>query len=107
MRTTTCALASPTHNVTPHIATNRRFLMDIRTSGIAHVREQLIRSWDLQSGERASKGLSSTDGLDQRKAALVAHPEVSADETSMVVAHSLPGVIAGRARSGDEAIREC
>jgi hypothetical protein len=44
MRTTTCALAAPTHNVTPHIATNRRFLMDIRTSGIAQVREQLIRN---------------------------------------------------------------
>jgi hypothetical protein len=40
----TCALAAPTHNVTPHIATNSRFLMDIRTSGIAHVREQLIRN---------------------------------------------------------------
>jgi hypothetical protein len=30
----TCALAAPTHNAIPHIATNKRFLMDIKTSGI-------------------------------------------------------------------------
>jgi hypothetical protein len=31
-------------NVTPHIATNSRFFRDIRTSGIATSRQQLIRN---------------------------------------------------------------
>jgi hypothetical protein len=77
MRIMTCALAAPTHNVSPHMVTNRHFLKDIRTSGIAYVRQQLIRNcccgamaWLLPPVRRtAAKAYHQTDGRNQRKAA--------------------------------------
>jgi hypothetical protein len=51
-----------------------------------------------------AKAYDQLTDVTSEKAAMVAHPEVGPDETPHAITHFLPGVDAGRARRGDEAI---